>query len=121
MHALLHEDLRDQQRRNYNHELGLLDLYRRAYESALAQGKISQTEHTRCDQFESDALSYLARSMGGALVYCSRVQNVSHSSASVFHFSGSALSPTSFNRTFGHIHSTSQAITKLPKCTLTLF
>lgn len=54
MHGLLHEDLRDQQRRNYNHEGGLLDLYRRAYQSALAQGRISSNERDRTHGFYTE-------------------------------------------------------------------
>lgn len=51
MHALLHADLRNQQRQNYNHELGLFDLFRRAYESAVAEQHIAPQEQARTQTF----------------------------------------------------------------------
>jgi len=47
MQALLHEDLRNMQRQNYNHELGLMDLYRRAYSRIASNGSLSNEEHER--------------------------------------------------------------------------
>ena len=53
MHALVHADLRNSQRQNYNHELGLLELYRRAYDTSVHNGDVGVLEHARTKPFVS--------------------------------------------------------------------
>lgn len=51
MHAMVHEDLRNLQRLNYNEPLSLLELYSRAYENGKFKGTISQAEQNRTAHF----------------------------------------------------------------------
>ena len=53
MHAMVHADLRNLQRQNYNHKLGLLELYRRAYETSVHEGDVGVQEHERTKGFVS--------------------------------------------------------------------
>jgi len=51
MHSLLHADLRNQQRLNYNHESGLYELYRRAYAESVMEKHMSPEEKERTRGF----------------------------------------------------------------------